>query len=104
MKLDALPARAPLRPGGALKMCKVFAGRTLSTLKFAGGQGTDVLLQTISMARAELRNREQARQRKLEKAFYRSHHGLFCMIRNFLQNRVAKGLHGLDFNASVMVA
>lgn len=67
---DPIQRKRPLRPGDALKVCSVLAGRKLPSLAFAGGRGIRLLQQTLSNARLDLQEQGRRRKRKLERAYY----------------------------------
>jgi hypothetical protein len=58
-----------LRPGNAVKLCQVLAGRTLPTLMVSSGDGIEIFRAGLSKAKAEIRKEDGRRQRALERLF-----------------------------------
>jgi hypothetical protein len=56
-----------LRPGDAVRMCQVLAGRTLPELALANGEGDRILARAIRMCVLELKQREERRLEIVEK-------------------------------------
>ena len=58
-----------LRPGNAVKLCQVLAGRTLSSLMVSSGEGIEIFRTALSKAKAQIQRNDERRQRKLEQLF-----------------------------------
>jgi hypothetical protein len=61
--------KRPLRPGNAIKLCHALSGRTLPSLMVSGGAGSGILGTALTNAKAEIRESDESKQRKLERLF-----------------------------------